>query len=358
MKKYLFIVPSLASGGAERAVSNFASELARQGEAVTVLIYFRMKDEYDIAKNVKLRVLSEGDMGAYNKMGYLQKIKKIRNIIINESPDYIIPFLFQVTVHTMLAGYGYHEKIINTIRNNPAQSPENVVMRFIRDRIICHSTKVIVQNEQQRQYFPSRIQKKIFVLRNAVDESLFSLPRENDDEFYRIVALGRLVPQKNYSLFVEAFFRVSQIYPDIRGEIYGEGPDKETLERLIIDYNLSDVLELKERTNDVKRVYTHADVYVLTSNYEGMPNTLIEAMAAAIPPISTNCPTGPSDLIVNMKNGILVNCNKVDELVEAISYMYTHRSEAKVMGENARKSVKEKCSAEKIAKELISICEK
>lgn len=357
MKRYLFIVPSLASGGAERAVSNFASELVRQGENATIIIYFRMKIEYRTDSRVKIVNLSGGDLHQYSQMGYVKKISRLRRILKEENPDYIIPFLFQVMVHTSFAGYDMHDKIINTIRNNPSQSPENRILRFLRNQIIIRSWKIIVQNKQQQDYFSKKIQKKIYILRNPIDESLFLVDRKTENQKYKIVVLGRLAPQKNIPLFLRAFTKVHSRYPYIEAEIYGDGPEKEKIRSLINEYGLNDVITFMGRTGNVGEVYSHANLYVLSSNYEGMPNTLMEAMAVGVPSISTNCRTGPADLITNKENGLLVSVDSDEELAEAIIYMYEHLSEAEKMGLQGKATIKSKCSSPIIVHELRRICE-
>lgn len=357
MKKYVFIVPSLASGGAERAVANFASGLVSQEEQVTIVIYFRMKDEYPVDERVRVINLSGGDMYTYERIGYLKKVGTLRKIIKGEQPDYILPFLGQVCFHTALACFDMHGKVINTIRINPAMGPSNKWIRKLRDYIIVHSWKTIVQNEDQKHYFPKSCQERIYVLRNAVNSSLFSIERKTENQRYRIVALGRLEDQKNYPLLINAIQEVVQNRQDIVVEIYGDGARRESLNEQIETCGLENYVHLMGRTSNVNSVYEKADLYILSSDYEGMPNTLIEAMAAGVPAISTNCPTGPADIIKNHENGLLVPVNDVKSLANAIVYMMEHKEHSESMGRAGRETIKEKCSIERIVDELRSICE-
>lgn len=357
MKKYVFIVPSLASGGAERAVVNFASGLVNQGEQATIVIYFRMKDEYAVDQKVRIVNLSGGDMHTYEKLSYLKKVRMLRKIVKEEQPDYILPFLGQVCFHTALACFDMHGKVINTIRINPAMGPSNKWVRKLRDFIVIHSWKTIVQNEEQKHYFPKSSQKHIYVLRNAVNSSLFDIERNAENQLYRIVALGRLEDQKNYPVLIDAIQEVVKSHQNIALEIYGEGSKREAISKQISCRGLEAYVHLIGRTNNVNSVYEKANLYVLSSDFEGMPNTLIEAMAAGVPAISTNCPTGPADIIQDSQNGLLVPMNDAQSLANAIVYMMEHKEQSEAMGRAGREAIREKCGIERIVKELRSICE-
>ena len=118
-------------------------------------------------------------------------------------------------------------------------------------------------------------------------------------------------------------------------------------------------IKLKGRTNNVAGVLSHSNCFILSSNDEGMPNALIEAMACGIPCISTDCPTGPSDLLTSGHNGILTSVGDVDEMSVAMKHVYYMKEcDRREMANNGRKTVKEVCSEKAIAQKMISICEK
>ena len=117
--------------------------------------------------------------------------------------------------------------------------------------------------------------------------------------------------------------------------------------------SLTERVELAGVTNNVKDVLLNSDLFVMTSNYEGMPNALIEAMATGLPCISTDCPTGPSDLISNRLNGLLIKMNSVDECVAAMEYMISNQLDAWEMGEKAQLFIKEHYRCENIVNDLV-----
>lgn len=353
--KICFVVPSLSDGGAERVVSVLASELARQGNPVEVIIYFRCENEYPISDKVKLVCLSDGDEKAYHKIGFKEKIKKLRGIISESEPEYIIPFLSHVALHTALACRGMKVKMIQTIRNAPERSPSSKYQRVIRDYLVGRSYKTLAQTEDQKNYFSKKAQKKIFVLPNPIFGSFFEQTRTRRGEIKNIVSVGRLVEQKNFPLIIDAVISLHSKYPDIKLDIYGAGGLQDTLNNYIRDNGGSEFCKLRGRSNDLLNVYAESDVFVLSSDFEGMPNSLMEAMASALPCISTDCETGPGDLIESGKNGILVPVNSREKMTEALERMINNPESAYYMGLKARETTARKYSAETIAKAFVEL---
>lgn len=358
MSKYVFVVPSLSSGGAERAVANFSNALVSKGKLVTIIKYFDTKQDYAVSDQVKIINLSGADQAAYDRLRYIDKIKKLSNLLKMENPDVIIPFLPQVTIHVFLAGFRFRGRTIDTIRNNPAKSPGNIIFRILRNLIISTSKKTIVQNSEQRNYFPKFIRKKCFVLFNIVAKQFFDIEKKTShSDVFNIVALGRLIEQKNYPVLIEAMQIVTRKYSDIQLQIYGEGNLHTELQNLIISKNLNNHISLMGRVENVAAVYEHANIYVLSSDFEGMPNALAEAMASGTACISTNCPTGPKDMISDKKDGLLVPVGNPEKIASAIEYLYNNPDECKRMGVLAREKMLNICSQDAVIDTLIQICE-
>ena len=163
MKSCLFVVPSLADGGAERVVSVLSSELAKKIDKVSILIYWDTDFNYHVNDKVNIINLSGGNKKAYAKMSIVSRLKKMRLVIKEEKPDVIIPFLPHVCLHVGIATLGLDCKVIQTVRNNPKASPDSKIRRFIRDLQIRFSKCTLVQNEEQLEYFPEAWRKKIHI---------------------------------------------------------------------------------------------------------------------------------------------------------------------------------------------------
>ena len=162
--------------------------------------------------------------------------------------------------------------------------------------------------------------------------------------------VGRLDSQKNYSMAIEAIRILKEEYPNIHLDIFGKGGYEQTIKQEIAEKNVGDNVSLKGWTqNAVKELCEH-DLYLMTSDFEGMPNALMEAMAVGLPCISTDCETGPSDLIDNGVNGLLVPVGDAVALTEAIKLVIEMSKEKRIeMGKLAKEKMQENFNNKAIA---------
>jgi len=351
MKKIMFIIPFLSSGGAERVVSIWTSELAKLGADTHLLVFYRVEGEYPIDEGVTVHAIKE-NKDQYNKMSKFEKIKLLRGKLKKINPDVIIPFISHVGIMTNIARVGLKTKMIETIRIDPKYSPKNKILRLIRNISVLLSNSCIVQNEDQKNYFPKCIQKKTHVFSNPISDEFIQAERIiSNSGIHSITAVGRLENQKNYKMLIKTFSKLSNV--DLTLNIYGDGSLKGELQSLINDLGLSTRINLWGRSNNIKDVFINTDLFILSSNAEGMPNSLMEAMAVGIPCISTDCPTGPSDIIDNKINGVLIPINNEEALVSAINNMINNPKEAYMMGKKAKEKMKNNYSAAVSAKKLL-----
>lgn len=337
MKKIMFVVPTLSSGGAERVVSIWSSELAKMGVDIHLLVFYRVENEYLVNDKVKIHAIKE-NKDQYDKMSKLSKIKFLRSKLKRLNPDTIIPFISHVGLMVNIARVGLKIKLIETIRIDPKYSPKNNVLRLFRNLSVLLSNACIVQNEEQKKYFPKWIHKKIYVIANPISDEFIQAERTiKSSDIRTITAVGRLEYQKNYTMLINAFSKLQNL--DLTLNIYGEGSLKDDLQIIINDLGLSNSIKLCGRSNDIKEVYMNTDLFVLSSNAEGMPNSLMEAMAVGLPCISTDCPTGPSNLIDNGINGVLIPVDNEEALINAISNMINNPKDAYQFGKRAKEKM-------------------
>ena len=181
--------------------------------------------------------------------------------------------------------------------------------------------------------------------------------RAESKKLLNIVTAGRLSEQKNHKILLDAMILVHYRHPECTLKIYGEGNKRTELESYVLERHANKFIQIMPRSNNLVDVYKSADLFVLSSNYEGMPNALMEAMASGIPCISTNCPTGPKELLGENERGLLVPMNDAVSLSEAIIRMLENPKKAYQYGLYAHNYIKENFTPKKIAVQLMKYCE-
>lgn len=354
--RFLFAIWRRTGGGAERALSLFSSELAKQGHEVFLLQAEFSPQDYPVAQEVKI-IPFEAPTSAIGMIGRkVRRIKSYRRVIRTVCPDVVIPFLGSVVTENFFASRFCGSAFISTIRNNPKSDPEGKLARWGRNCINFFSDAVFVQNEDQRAYYPAFMRKRVFVVPNPISPEYLECGERPEREFVNCVATGRLSEQKNHAMLIRAFLAVHKTYPQLRLTIFGEGGLRQSLERQIDEAEAREYIKLPGRIIDVPTQLQKADIYILSSDFEGMPNALMEAMATGLPCISTDCPTGPADLITDGENGLLIPTGDEQALIRAMLCIVEKPEQARIMGSKARQTIQMECSADKIAEQLAEQC--
>lgn len=302
MDKIMFIIPSIRNGGAERVITRLSSGLIDAGYEIHILEFFRPVQGYAVDSRVHLHSMFRNE-AEYDQTPFLQRNKIIRRTVLDTDPDVVIPFLEYVCQKTQLAlaFTRYFRRIVVTLRNSPTAGSRSV--KLLRIISIILSVSCIAQTDRQKQYFPRWLQHKFFTIPNPVDYAKEAFCEHS--EKVRFVAAGRLAAQKNYPLMLSSFAKVASSR-DVYLDIFGVGELKDELNQMIQDLNISERAVLRDYSQNLTEEYRKASIYILTSDWEGMPNALLEAMALGMPCIATDCPTGPAELIPDERYGQLV----------------------------------------------------
>lgn len=358
-KRILFMSPVLASGGAERVVSVLASQLAESGYTVGIQLDKRCEKEYSISDKVELRSMPPQPPRTKN---YIKKVAKFikkqyqrLKLIAEFQPHIIISFLQYTTEQTFVNNLFYGARFVSTIRVNPKIMDETVgwLHYHIRNFIALCSNAIFVQNREQKNYFPRFMHKRIFIVPNPINIQMLSESPKKAKNIKKIITAGRLVNQKNQMLLVQAFSKIATDFPEVNLEIYGEGPLMQDLLDQISGLSLSNRAFVMGRSESMHQTYADSDLFVLTSNYEGMPNALLEAMASGLPCISTDCPTGPKDIIIHEENGLLIPVNNVNALQGALTKLLGDIDLANKLAASGHHMCQDQYTPTKIAEEFI-----
>ena len=361
MKKVMISVTTLTGGGAERVVSVWANQLVSVGYDVSLLLYGRSENEYSIDNSVKIYTVAD-TYADYKQLGYFERLKRMRSLVKKVSPEVVINFLPRMQIWMMMATFGLKMRRIETVRVSPwVYDKINAGERYLWKFCFNLADATIVQTAEQAEYFNKKVQRNCVVIPNPVSKQNVDNPKEvYSDKQVNFVAAGRITEQKNYPLMINAFKIAKAKCPDLKLSIYGTGEDSyiAKIQQIIDENALSEDVKLMGRTTDMLTAFRGADAFLMTSDYEGMPNALLEAMATGLPCISTNCRTGPRDMIDDGENGFLVKVGDAESVAKAIIKVADmKKNEASNMGQSAREKILKLCSEKNSLECLISIIE-
>lgn len=281
-------------------------------------------------------------------MEMVKDYTEIKECMARRDADVVVSFLLRCNLLVLLAGLLTKQKIIVSDRNNPIKEHSKVA--FIIQNIVYHrANRIIVQTKQIKELYWKSLQRKIEVIENPVDTKTLNLqiidtPKRKN----RIISIGRLEKQKDFSTLIRAFTKIFPRFSEWRLDIYGIGDDRTDLEKQIINNNMEDYITLCGRTDKPYKELCESSIFVLSSFYEGFPNVLCEAMYAGDLCIASDCVSGPRELIRQGKNGWLFPVGDVDALASCLGYVIEHIDEMDEVRNNAMLTT-ERLSVDNIA---------
>ena len=270
------------------------------------------------------------------KAGQLAIIRIIRETCREWKPDVVISFYNDLCALASIAILGLHIPLIYSERNDPNRTNQRPIDQVYRKIVENRADKIVFQTKGAQACYPPKVQKKSVVILNPLDTSAFPT-HDFSNEKKEIVSVGRLEPQKNQKLLIESFSMLAEELPDYNLVIYGEGSLRKELEAFVESKGLTNRVFLPGAKSGIQNYIKDASLFVLSSDYEGIPNALIEAMAIGLPCVSTDCsPGGARELIESEENGLIVECGNSKMLADAVKRMIVEKKEAKRMGTQAR----------------------
>lgn len=346
--KILFYINLIDFGGAERVVVNLANEFSKRGHEVIIVTSYCKEREYELNDKVKRLSLEDKEIKQSFIKKNLTRTSRLRRICKKERPDIVVSFMAQANFRAIMATRFLKIKTLISVRNDPDKEYPNGIYRFAAKILYPLASGCVFQTEDAKSWFPHLIQRKSKIILNPVNDKFYKVDYKGERE--NIVTVGSLSPRKNQQLLIKAFSLIAQEFPKDNLVIYGEGPEREKLVELTKSLNIEKRVFFMGESSEIHEKIKNAKVFVLSSNYEGLPNVVMEAMALGLPVISMDCPCGgPRMLIENEKSGILVDTNDVEAMVEKMRIVLKNSSFAEYLGENGRRTA-EGFNQEKIYK--------
>ena len=339
--KILFCIGGLTKGGAERVIANLSNYLVKKENDVAIIVTRADKIEYEINQKVKIYELEK--IKNKNLFRQLHLYKELKNDILDFKPDVSISFL-EVPTFRMLLLKLFSKSIkkiplIISLRINPSTAFRGLKGKILL-KLYKYANGYVFQTRDAQSFFSKNIQEKSVVIANPVDNKFFRKYYSGKRE-EKIVSVGRLTNQKNYPLLIEGFYEFQKSHKSYKLFIYGEGIEKNNLVELVNKLELNDKVIFKGNVDNIIDEIYNAKIFVMTSDYEGLSNALMEAMTLGIPCISTDSAGGGAKMLIeNGINGILINRGDKSALVENLNNLVDNDDINQRLSHNSWESMK------------------
>jgi GalNAc-alpha-(1->4)-GalNAc-alpha-(1->3)-diNAcBac-PP-undecaprenol alpha-1,4-N-acetyl-D-galactosaminyltransferase len=355
------VVSSLSSGGSERVMSTMANYWGGKSWEVTLItLDSNRMDFYNVdprVKRIALDVVIESHNVPMALLNNFRRIRAVRKAIKHLSPDAVISFGDATNVLTLISCIGLNipRKIVAE-RTNPTVHRLESVWALLRRITYPLADCVVLQTNSIREWARSFLpEKKIVVIPNPIcpsnetscqgDNGVCAIFSESQTKI--LIGMGRLTHEKGFDMLIRAFAKAAERNTEWKLVIFGDGTEREALNQLVRDAGIADRVFLPGTTMTPAFFLRRADLFVLPSRYEGFPNALLEAMAAGLPVISFDCPSGPAEIIRSGLNGLLVPAEDTEAFASAIIKLIENKAERERLAAKAPE-VLERFGLEKI----------
>ncbi len=316
----IFNTLTLGLGGAERVIANLCKCLIKSNNQLTIVSAIHGRTRYELPAGVEVHYLDNTLADAKeNKISrFIRRREKLSKVLVQLKPDIVLSFLPEPNFLILSIRNKIQAPIIISIRSDPHVLFRNIFYKSLMRIFYPLADGYVFQTQAARNYFAfsNQIYERGTVIPNPVNMEFAKAPFAGKRRL-EIVSVGRLDPEKNQINLITAFSMLKTKYSDYILIIYGEGAMRKSLELEIDRLNLTNRAFLAGEKSNIKDLIYESSLFVLSSNNEGMPNALIEAMCLGLPVVSTDCPIGgPAALINDGINGLLCEVNNSEDLTE------------------------------------------
>lgn len=344
-----FAIGTLNYSGAEKIVRHLIEKLNDGENRISVMLLSCSAPISTVPAEVTQYPLYV-DPGVFKNplMRVVQRIKGIKKVVNNNRFDVVVSFGVVFNMDVALGLVGSKTKLILCERNDPVYDPRSKLQRLRRSLTYSLADGYVFQTETIKSFFSKKIQSKSIVIPNFIETTI-----DRTETYHPMrqawATSARLDDnQKNQKTLIKAFSLFTKNHPNYKLEMYGDGPDRRKLEEYALECGVKSEVLFMGRVNNPMLEIRFCKGFILTSRFEGMPNALIEAMAYAMPCISTDCSGGGAKaLITDEVNGLLLQNDKPETIAAAMSRLSDDDEYATKLGVNAYR-INEDLSIDKI----------
>lgn len=339
--KVVFHLNCFEQGGAERVVSNLINQLVEDDYEIIAATQWQGENEFQLDPRIRrIHVGLKPEDEAKNRLAKIAlRFSYLRKLLKKEKPDLIVSFARRANYRSIVSSLGLGIPLITAVRQDPKSYYNSLADKILIPLLYRLPEGCVFQTTEQMEYFPKVLQRRARVIVNPVNDKYLGVPKPETRE-KTVVQSGRLVDFKNQELLLQAFLEVHKKHPDYDLKIYGGDSldgTKEKLEKIIRENHAQQYIKLMGACNSLEQELPKASVYAFSSDYEGMPNALLEALVLGLPTVATDCPCGgPRTVITHEENGLLIPVGDVTAMTEGINRLIEDRVFAEQLGEKAR----------------------
>lgn len=350
MKKILIFVNSLSCGGAERTAVWLVNGLAERGYETGLITLFDQTQDFLVPDpRVERHCLGVAKPSLTTPKDYWTVCFSLRRLLKSQNAETLLALQTGAGILCRMASAGLPCRVVISERNYPGRKKISPLMGFLRKVLYRHADRVIAQTGKTKAWLEQHTGcKRVVVIPNAVRWPVPSLPPTLDPGLFLepsdkcVLAVGRLHAQKGFDLLIRAFAECRKTFPDWKLVILGENgrggesaQQRSVLEQMVTDFGCDGRVFLPGRAGNIMQWYERADLFVLSSRFEGFPNVLLEAMSAGCACIAFDCDTGPAEIIHPGHDGVLVSPESVEALSNALADLMAHPDKRRAFSEHA-----------------------